>query len=280
MFGLNRIAAMKHSVHGLIKLSASCALALGMAACSTGSLTDDVTLAWTPDKLYAQAKSELDSGTFETALKTLEKLESRYPFGRWAQQAQIDTAYAHYKQGDQVAGLLAVDRFMRLHPNHESIDYAHYLKGLINFNENRGFFANWGGQDLSERDLKAAREAYDAFRELSVRFPTSKYAPDSLQRMGYLLNSIAQGEVHIARFYFLRGAHLAAANRAQAVVKQFDTTPAVEEALYIMVRSYEELGLTDLSDAADRVLRKNYPKSEFYLTGLKRETRSWWQVWR
>ncbi len=220
------------------------------------------------------------SGKWEAAVKLLEKLEARYPFGRWAQQAQLDIAYAHFKDNERALALAAIDRFMKLHPNHPSLDYAYYLKGLINFNEQQGLFARFGGQDLSERDQQAARESFDAYKELITRFPDSKYAPDAEARMAYLVNSMAMGQVHVARYYFRRGAYIAAVNRAQNVVRQYQRAPAVEEALYLMVRSYERLGLNDLRADAERVLRTNFPDSQLLANGYPEETRRWWQVWR
>ena len=208
---------------------AGAVLAIALSACSTSDGPDN-TIGWTPEKLYAEAKDEMRAGSWVAALKLLEKLESRYPFGRFAQQAQIDIAYVHYKEGERVLALAAVDRFIKLHPNHGSMDYVFYLRGLINFNEQQGLMANLGGQDLSERDLRAARESFDSFKELIVRWPESKYASDSTARMRYLVNSMANGEMHIARYYYRRGAFVAAANRAQNVVKQYRDSPVVEDA--------------------------------------------------
>ncbi|RPH64819.1 MAG: outer membrane protein assembly factor BamD [Burkholderiales bacterium] len=252
---------------------------VSLAACST---TDpaDATLGWTPERLYAEARDEMASGNWEAAIKQLERLEARYPFGRWAQQAQLDTAWAHFKDNERALSLAAIERFMKLHPNHASIDYALYLKGLVNFNEQQGLLARFGSQDLSERDQAGLREAFDAFKELVTRFPDSKYAPDAQARMQYLVNSMARGQVHIARYYFTRGAYVAAANRAQEVVRQYQQTPAIEEALYVLVRSYEKLGLDDLRADAERVLRRNFPDSELLVTGLPEDDRRWWQVWR
>jgi outer membrane protein assembly factor BamD len=227
------------------------------------SLEKDETIDWTPDKLYSEAKDEMASGSYARAIKLLEKLESRYPFGRWAQQAQLDLAYAQYKDNEPATALGTIDRFLKQHPNHAAGDYALYLRGLINFNENQGFFARFGGQDLSERDQKAARESFDTFRDLLQRYPDSRYSDDARARMRYLVNAIANSEMHVARYYFRRGAYVASANRAQAVVRQYQQIPIVEEALYIMMSSYERLGMRDLRDDAERVLKQNFPDSKF-----------------
>lgn len=240
----------------------------------------DRTAKMSPAEIHAEAKDEMSSGRYGEAAKLLVKLESRYPFGAWAQQAQLDQAYAHYKDNDRTQALIAIERFIRLYPTSEQLDYAYYLKGLINFNDDQGALASLGQQDLSERDLKAARESFEAFRQVITRFPESRYADDSRARMRYLVNSMAGGEVHIARYYFRRGAYLAAINRAQGVVQQYQGAPAVEEALFIMVKSYEQLGLEELRADAERVMRLNFPDSKLYASGLQFDNRSWWQVWR
>jgi outer membrane protein assembly factor BamD len=236
------------------------ALPIALVGCA-GGLAQDKTLGWSAEQLYADAKDEMNSGNWATAISVLEKLESRYPFGRFAQQAQIDTAYARWKEGEPALALAAIDRFIKLYPNHENIDYVLYLKGLINFNDRSSLFTRFTGEDLSERDPKAAREAFDTFQELVNRFPNSKYASDASARMRYLLDMLASNEVHVARFYMRRGAVLASVNRAQAVVRQYQDTPAVEEALAIMVKGYRQLGLEDLSNDARRVLQATYPQS-------------------
>ncbi|TMS58717.1 outer membrane protein assembly factor BamD [Imbroritus primus] len=261
---------------GATLVACSCVL---ISAC--GLLPDEVdeTAGWSANKLYVEAKDALDTGDFTRAVKLYEKLEARYPFGRYAQQAQIDTAYANYKDGEPAAAIAAVDRFIQLHPNHPNIDYAYYLKGLINFNDNLGFLGRFSGQDLSERDPKAARAAYDAFNVLTTRYPDSKYTPDAALRMQYIVNALAQHEVHAARYYYKRGAYVAAANRAQQALRDYDKAPALEEALYLMVKSYDALGMTDLRDDARRVLDKNFPDSDFIRYGARQVDRPWWKFW-
>ena len=176
--------------------------------------------------------------------------------------------------------MVAVDRFIKLHQGSPNLDYAYYLKGLITFNDDLGFLGKFTGQDLSERDPKAAREAFEAFKVVVDRFPNSKYAPDALDRMRYIVNSLAEADVIVARYYFQRGAYLAAANRAQLVLKDYDRAPAVEEALYILIKSYERLGMTDLSTDAIRVFNLNFPDSQMLATGQRaKKQRSWWQIW-
>ena len=195
-----------------------------------------------------------------------------------AQQAQIDKAFAQYKTGDKIQAIATLDRFIRLHPSNPALDYAIYLKGLVNFNDNLGMFSFLTNQDLSERDQKAAKDSYESFKELTERSPDSKYAPDARLRMTHIVNSLAAYEVHVASYYAKRGAHVAAINRAQQAIAEFQGAPAVEQALVILVRSYDAMGMTALRDDAKRVLDKNYPQS----TQLKTEgksTKSWWRLW-
>jgi outer membrane protein assembly factor BamD len=263
------------------RLAAVVLLTIGLGGCGIFSPeAADPTLRMTPEQLYAEARDEMSSGRYGEAIKLLGKLESRYPFGAWAQQAQVDTAYAHYRDNERTQALIAIERFMRLHPTSDFLDYAYYLKGLINFNEDQGLLSRVGGQDLSERDHRATRESFEAFREVVTRFPDSKYAEDSLARMNYLVNAMASGDVHIARFYYLRGAYVAAASRAQEVIQQYQETPAVEEALYILMKSYEHLGLEELRADAERLMRRNFPQSELYARGVRTDDRRWWEVWR
>lgn len=249
-----------------------------LAGC--GLLPDqiDETKGWSASRLYAEAKSELNDGNYEKAIKYYEKIEARYPYGRFAQQAQLEVAYAYYKDGEPASAIAAADRFIKLHPNHPNVDYAYYLKGLANFNDDLGWLGTFSGQDLSERDPKAAREAFDAFKELVTRYPNSKYTQDAIQRMNYLVNALASHEVHVARYYYKRGAFVAAANRAQYALKTYPQAPANEEGLVIMVKAYDALGMRDLRDDAERVLLRNFPASK-YLKGDGRKDVPWWQIW-
>lgn len=238
----------------------------------------DETVGWNAQRLYSEAKASMSEGGYDRAIQLFEKLEARYPYGRFAQQAQIEVAYAYYKQSEQGLALAAADRFIKLHPNHPNVDYAYYLKGLVNFNEDLGLLAGLSNQDLSERDPKGAREAFDSFNELITRFPESRYAPDSRARMQYLVNSLSSHEVHVARYYYNRGAYVAAINRAQTALTSFPQTPANEEALFLIVKSYDALGMTQLRDDADRVMRTNFPDSVYFRGGPK-SSKPWWQLW-
>lgn len=256
----------------------SALLAAGLlAGCST--TTDDKTAGWSTDKIYSEARDELNGGAYDKAVPLLEKLEGRAAGTPLAQQAQLDKAYAQYRAGDKAQALATLDRFMKLHPASPAIDYALYLKGTVNFNDDLGMFAWLTRQDLSERDQKAAKESFEAFRELVTRFPDSRYANDARQRMNYIVNSLAQYEVHVARYYYKRGAYLAAINRAQIALSDYREVPALEEALYIMVLSYDALGMNDLRDDAKRVLTTNYPQSRYLAQGFKPKDDPWWKMW-
>jgi outer membrane protein assembly factor BamD len=219
----------------------------------------------------------MSGGHYEAAIKLFEKLESNYPFGTYAAQAQMEIAYAYYKTQDQAQALAAVERFIKLHPNHPNVDYMYYLRGLINFNDQLGFLSFIYSQDPTERDPKATREAFAAFKALVDKFPNSKYTPDAIARMKYLINAMAQYEVHVANYYYRRGAYLAAVNRAQGAVKDYSDAPATEEALFLIVRSYDKMGMLDLRDDAQRVFVKNYPNSRFLKQNAK--DGDWWKFW-
>jgi outer membrane protein assembly factor BamD len=249
-----------------------------LAGCGLMPDQIDETASWTANKLYAEAKDSLSSGAYDKAVKLFEKLEARYPYGRYAQQAQLEVAYAHYRQDDAAATIADCERFIRLHPNHPNVDYAYYLKGLATFNGDLGFLSYLSQQDFSERDPKGARESFDAFKELVAKFPESRYAADSTARMNHLVNALASHEVHVARYYFKRNAFVAAVARAQTALKTYPNAPANEEALFIIIQAYDKLGIADLRDDAERVMRKNFPKSAYYDRGLDR-AEAWWKLW-
>lgn len=261
------------------KLSVVSALFLAalLAGCSTQPL--DLTAKMTPEELYAQAKEEIFGLQYAKGIELLEKLEGRAAGTPLAQQAQLDKAHAHYKNEEPAQAIATLERFMRLHPASPAIDYALYLKGIVNFNEDKGLFSSITRQDLSERDQQAAKESFAAFKELVTRFPNSRYAPDASARMTYIVNSLAEYEVHVARYYYSRGAYVAAVGRAQQAIADYRDAPALEEALHILVQSFEALQLPQLRDDARRVLEANYPQSP-YITGKARLRQDpWWKLW-
>jgi outer membrane protein assembly factor BamD len=274
---MRSLAAFLRALAPIVVVGAAVGVAL-LGGCGLLPDVADETAAWTPNKLYAEAKDAMTEGAYDKAIKYFEKLEARFPYGRYAQQAQLEVAYAYYRQQETASAITACDRFIRLHPNHPNVDYAFYLKGLANFNEDLGLLGYVSLQDITERDPKAARESFDAFKELVRKYPESRYTPDATARMKYLVNALASHEVHVARFYMKREAYVAALNRAQAAVKTYPDAPANEEALFIMVKAYDLLGMTDLRDDAERVMRRNFPKSEYYERGLDRSL-PWWRLW-
>ena len=256
-------------------------LALVLAALLPGCANDlqDETAGWSAQRLYGEAKDAMSNKDWPRAIRYLEKLEARYPYGRYAQQAQLEIAYAHWKDGERALAVAAVDRFLKMYPNHSSVDYAWYLKGLISFNDQYGMLSQLTTPDMSDRDPKSSRESFVAFKELVTRFPESRYAADATLRMRYLVNSLASHEVHVARYYMKRGAYLAAANRAQFAIKNYQQAPALEEAVAVLVLAYDRLGMDDLRDAADRVMRTNFPDSRYLKPGGFRKDVPWWRLW-
>ena len=243
------------------------ALTLALGGCSwlgiDWDLGKDTTAKWDADKLYSEARLEMSGGNYAKAREYYQKLEVRYPFSRHAQQALMEIAYTYYKEGETAQAISTADRFIRQYPNNPNIDYMYYLKGLSSFNDDLGLFGRFTTQDISERDAKAAREAYDSFRDLVNRYPESKYAEDARARMRYLINAQARSEFNVARFYFERHAYIAAIQRAQVVVRDFQSSTVVEDALVLMARSYQALQLKDLEADAERVLTLNFPKNAY-----------------
>ena len=233
---------------------------------------------WGVEQFYKNAKEELDSGNYAGAVKAYEALEAKFPFGRYAQQAQLDIAYANYKGGETAQSVAAADRFMKLHPNHANYDYALYIKGLAHFKPDLGIFGDMLNLVPSERDPKALRESFEVFKDLVVRFPDSKYADDSRSRMAYLVNSLAKHDVAVARYYLNRGAYLAAVNRAENVMVRYPQAPANEGALVVTILAYEKMEMKDLAGASRRVLAKNFPNNEMVAKGGG-GGKSWWKFW-
>jgi outer membrane protein assembly factor BamD len=238
-------------------------IALNLAGCGIFGKEIDTTEGWSASKLYAEAASEMDSGSYEKSIELYEKLEARYPFGRYAMQAQLDVAYAHYRAEQPDEAIAAADRFIKLYPQNPYVDYAYYLKGIVNYNRSVGFIDRYIPTDPSQRDPGAALDAFADFSELVRRFPDSKYSEDARQRMVYLRNNLAKHEVNVARYYMKRGAYLAAANRANFVIERFQRTPAVEDALEVLVDAYRAVGEEKLAADSQRVLELNRQAGRF-----------------
>ena len=246
-----------------------------VAGCGTMKPEQDPTAGWTAERLYADAREAMSGGSWNTARSRLEAIEARYPFGTYAQQALIDQAYINWKDDEPEQALAAIDRFEQQYPNHPGSDYMLYLKGLITFTPPSAPFSRLTKQDPAERDPKGLRESYEAFNQLLARYPDSGYADDARLRLTWLVDTIARNEVYVAEYYYRRGAYVAAANRAQTVITDFQGVPASEKALYLMYLSYDKLGLDELRDDAKRVLDLNYPDTVYYEQGLEAPVNYW-----
>ena len=232
---------------------------LNMFGGKDNSAKEDEYVGWDDARFHKEAKAALDDKNYQKAITLYEALEARYPFGDYAAQTQLNVAYAYYKNDDPEAALAATDRFIKVHPRNPNVDYAYYLKGLINYNRGIGFIDRFLPTDSSQRDPGNAKDAYDNFQELIQRFPQSKYVPDARLRMVALRNNMAMYELHVADFYMRRKAYVAAVNRANNIIKEYDRTPAVPHALQIMQEGYHKLGMEDLAADAERVFNLNYP---------------------
>jgi outer membrane protein assembly factor BamD len=233
------------------------------------------------NELYAEAQVKMNDDNYEQAAKLLETLQARYPYGRYAQQALMEIAYANYKQNEPEAALSAADRFIKQFPNAPNLDYIYYLKGMINFNDNAGFFSRITHQDPAERDPQTLRDSFDNFRELVTRFPNSRYTEDAKLRMQFLINTLSRSDISIASYYLRRGAYIAAVSRANNVLQEFPQTRQTRDALQIMILAYNAMGLNDLRDDTQRVLDLNIAKD-----GIKpsispelKQGGSWWRFW-
>ena len=229
----------------------------GVAGCSKDQ--EELDLEASEQALYTSAQESLRAGNYQGAIQKLQLLESRFPFGRYAEQAQLEIIFAYYRSAQPEAARSAADRFIRLHPTHPNVDYAYYLKGMVSFEQDRNFLANIIPMDPSKRDPGAARQSFDDFSQLIRRYPNSEYAPDAQQRMKYLRNLLAMSEVHVARYYIRRGAYVAAANRGRYVFEHFQGSVAVPDALAVMLEAYQLLDMDDLAAQTLSVLNSNYP---------------------
>ena len=231
----------------------------GLFGCSTSPDADDPTAGWTAEEIYEEAKAELDNGQYETAIQYFERLESRFPYGIYAERAQLEVAYAYYKYNEPESAILAAERFIKLHPNHPNVDYAYYLRGLASFDADQSFMNRIFRQDPTERDPKAARRAFAYYGELVRKFPNSEYSREAINRMYDLRDGLAQYETHVIRYYLKRKAYVAVVNRASYILENYQKTAYVPDALGAMVEAYHALGLNDLARDALQVLQLNYP---------------------
>lgn len=227
----------------------------------------------TAQELYDDAKKYLDNQSWDRAILTYKQLQTRYPFGRYTEQSMLDLSYAYFKAREPENALSSLNRFIRTYPTHPNVDYAYYLKGLVNFEENMGFLERLMPNRVHDRDQSAARDAFNDFNELIRRYPDSRYVADARQRMVFLRNNLAAYEVEVANYYMRRKAYVAAANRARFALENYPGTPQNADALVVMHKAYTELSLPELADGAMQVLELNYPDN-YYVQGRKKK-RSW-----
>ena len=240
-----------------------------LTGCAGSPDGQDETAHMSVSELYEEARDNLISGDYDTAITRYESLESRFPYGPYAERARLEVAYAQYKAGERETAILSADRFIKLHPNHKHVDYAYYLRGLASFDHTISFFDKLFDQDPTQRDPKRLRQAFQYFAELVKKFPKSRYSQDAVIRMKDLREDLAKYETHVAQYYADNGAQLAAANRAKYVVDNYQGTIAIPRALGIMVLSYQKLGMQELAADALRVLEMNYPDEEITRTVKK-----------
>ena len=238
----------------------------------------DDTKGMSADRIYALASEKLTDKDYEKAIGYLKKLESRFPNGKYAAQAQLDMAYAYYKKEDAAACVGTVERFIKLHPNHPNLDYAYYLKGVAYFKQ-RGLIEKATFQDISDRDPKVLTQSFLAFKDLLTLYPDTRYGKDATERMIYLKNKLADHELHVARHYMKVNAYVAALNRAKYVIETYPDSNFVEEALVIMISAYDNLGMNDFKEDNLRILKQNYPNSSMFTRGKGTKKQDWWKFW-
>jgi outer membrane protein assembly factor BamD len=254
---------------------ALCIVLLAVAGCRTHRERDEKKAS--PDVLYKRARHNLNSNDFNAAIKIYEQLTARFPFTDEARQSRLDLIYAYYRAGERESATDAAETFIRENPTHPRVDYAWYVKGLVEFERTPNVIEHLFRADLTQRPPSTARKAFAAFKTVVEQYPKSEYAHDSLQRMLYLRNRLASYEVHVARYYFKRGAYIAAAQRCKGAIEQYDGAPAVREALQLMIESYDRLNLQPLAAQTRQVYEANYagdvPQSQAEIK------KSWWKIW-
>jgi outer membrane protein assembly factor BamD len=246
-----------------------------IAGCGTKAPEYDPTANWNAERLFQDGKTEMNAANWRIAKERFAAVEARFPFGVYAQQAQINLAYCQWKDKEPELAIATLNRFQQQYPGNPSMDYVLYLKGLVNFTPPSAVFSGLTRQNPGERDVRALRQSFAAFSELIQQFPDSRYTPDARKRLGWLVNTMADNELSIARFYYDRYAYVAAINRAQSVITDYQGVPASEAALYIMMMSYEKLGMTDLRNDSERVLLQNFPDTTLISKGFPNKYSAW-----
>jgi outer membrane protein assembly factor BamD len=239
---------------------AGCIIAIFLTGCSLLPDRVDETISWSAQRLYEESRNRMYLGDYKEALEYLEKIQSRYPFGRFAQQSQLDTIYIRYIENEPESALIAAERFIKANPRHLNVDYAYYMKGLVNFRRNNTILEKLVPSDRTKTDISSTSQSYSNFAELISKFPNSKYAADAHQRMLLLSNSLATYELHIADYYLQRGAYVAAVNRAKYILEHHPSTPTCANALSILAQAYIKMHMLQLANDSLRVLSLNYPQ--------------------
>jgi outer membrane protein assembly factor BamD len=258
----------------LLKLCLTLLILLA-AGCHRGTKKADDAEVLPVEQMYAMAKTSLENGNWGKAIKFDQRLIARFPFGPYTEQASLELAYAQYKEGKPEDAYSTVNRFIKTYPTQKHVDYAYYLRGVINFDRDKGFLDNYANQDMTKRDQANTLQSFEDFSELVAKFPDSRYSPDARQRMIYLRDNMAKAQLNIAVFYLDRGAYVAASNRAKDIVEKFQRTPAAGDALAVMVISYKALSEDKLASDAERVLQLNYPDHP-YFKGHWPPQEHWW----
>ena len=238
----------------------------------------DETTGQTPEWILGRGEAYASTADWPSAIRILEKGEQRYPNSKLAPQFKLDLAYSYYKYSQDAEAIAMLNKFIRLYPNHPTVDYAFYLKGVVLFVD-RGLLDKFTLQDISDRDVAPLKDSFQAFDIVVERYPDSKYYEDSLIRMTYLMNKMAENEIHVARYYMKRKAYIAALNRGQFVLQEYPQTIHQEEALVISVSAYEHLGIKDLKEDTERILEKNFPGSKFEKQKSMVTKKDWWRFW-
>jgi outer membrane protein assembly factor BamD len=269
-----RVSSASRFVLRTLLLVLAIVLAAGCHSGKKGDPLDTMTV----EELYRHGVQMLDGSNYDAATKTFTRLIARFPFGPYTEQSQINLAYVQYKNDKQDDAYSTINRFIKTYPTHKHIDYAFYLRGLINFNRSSGFLERYVGQDMTKRDQAMQRQSFDDFNALITRYPQSPYTPDARQRMIYLRQAMAQAELNIALFYLKRNAYVAASNRAKAIIERYPQTPQAGDALAVMAASYKKLGQDKLADDAERVLKLNYPDHPYLHGKWPRYRSNWWKL--
>lgn len=259
----------------IIFLTTAALLALGLTGC--GNKPKEAI--GNADKLYEMAKKASDNGNYRDATQYYEQLEARFPFTNAARQGQLDLMYAYYKNREPEAAIDQADQFIRENPAHPRVDYAYYIKGLVQFERNPNFLERWFNADLSQRPPIDARKSFQSFQTLLQRFPNSEYAEDARKRMIFLRNRLASYEVYVASHYLERGAYVGAINRAKYAIENYDGSPQIRQALEIMAESYRRLGMTDLAADTEKVMSENYAALNDTQVQPEQQKKHWWKFW-